>query len=102
MLESYESKRGDKICVDGESVKGYLGTLKTLLLPPSRNVPMGMKPLAEKEVGLVFKWLEVLNLAFEELPECGLRNELLQNQSYHDLGDCPALLQLVNVRMILY
>jgi len=39
--------------------KEILGTLENLLLPPLSDVPTEMKPLAGKEVDIVFKWLEV-------------------------------------------
>lgn len=39
--------------------KEILGTLENLLLPPLSDVPTDMKPLAQKEVEIVFKWLEV-------------------------------------------
>lgn len=39
--------------------KEILSTLENILLPPLSDVPTDMNPLAQKEVEIVFKWLEV-------------------------------------------
>ena len=39
--------------------KELLGTIDALLLPPLSAEPTEMKPLSEKEVDIVFKWLKV-------------------------------------------
>lgn len=68
--------------------KEILGTLENILLPPLSDVPTDMKPLAQKEVEIVFKWLEFLrNYLYAE--GNGLSNELLQNQKYRDLMTVP-------------
>ncbi|KAF8756018.1 Munc13 (mammalian uncoordinated) homology domain [Rhizoctonia solani] len=84
--------------------KEILGTLENLLLPPLSDVPTDMKPLAQKEVEIVFKWLKVCGtlsfgrhvtdtrVVLAKLPLRGwngLSNELLQNKKYRDLMTVP-------------
>ncbi|KAF8603980.1 hypothetical protein BDV93DRAFT_522773 [Ceratobasidium sp. AG-I] len=68
--------------------KEILSTLENLLLPPLSDVPTDMKPLAQKEVEIVFKWLEFLR-NYLNAGGGGLPNELLQNQRYRDLMTVP-------------
>lgn len=68
--------------------KEILGTLENLLLPPLSDVPTDMKPLADKEVEIVFKWLDFLkNYLYAD--GNGLSNELLQNQKFRNLKTIP-------------
>ncbi|QRW12124.1 hypothetical protein RhiLY_11123 [Ceratobasidium sp. AG-Ba] len=68
--------------------KEILGTLENLLLPPLSDVPTEMKPLADKEVEIVFKWLDFLkNYLYAD--GNGLSNELLQNQKFRNLKTIP-------------
>ncbi|KAG9125216.1 hypothetical protein FRC07_008537 [Ceratobasidium sp. 392] len=68
--------------------KEILGTLENLLLPPLSDVPTDMKPLADKEVEIVFKWLDFLkNYLYAD--GNGLSNELLQNQKFRTLKTVP-------------
>ncbi|CCO33126.1 putative protein C11E3,02c [Rhizoctonia solani AG-1 IB] len=68
--------------------KEILGTLENLLLPPLSDVPTDMKPLAQKEVEIVFKWLKFLqNYLYAD--GNGLSNELLQNKKHRDLMTVP-------------
>ncbi|KAG8698043.1 hypothetical protein FRC09_003836 [Ceratobasidium sp. 395] len=68
--------------------KEILGTLENLLLPPLSDVPTDMKPLTDKEVEIVFKWLDFLrNYLYAE--GNGLSNELLQNQKFRSLKTVP-------------
>lgn len=39
--------------------KEMLATIEDLLVPPLANAPSDMKPLTDKEVDIVFKWLKV-------------------------------------------
>lgn len=51
--------------------KELLGVIDALLLPPLSAEPTEMKPLSEKEIDIVFKWLKVippsLSVLFENL-----------------------------------
>ncbi|KAG9089787.1 hypothetical protein FS749_001057 [Ceratobasidium sp. UAMH 11750] len=68
--------------------KEILGTLENLLLPPLSDVPTDMKPLTDKEVEIVFKWLDFLkNYLYADGD--GLSNELLQNQKFRTLKTVP-------------
>ena len=40
--------------------KQILMTIEGLLIPPLSELPSDMKPLSDKEVDIVFKWLKVL------------------------------------------
>lgn len=81
--------------------KEVLNVVEGLLIPPLSDVSSDMKPLTDKEVDIVFKWLKVRSRIF---PRCSvltkiykfLRNyfyaegegvpvETLQNQKYRDV-----------------
>lgn len=82
--------------------KEILLVIEGLLIPPLSDLPTEMKPLSDKEVDIVFKWLKVVPLLFN--PDAYLTNdlqflrdyfyaggegpvplELLQNQKYRDI-----------------
>lgn len=44
--------------------KEMLATIEDLLVPPLANAPSDMKPLTDKEVDIVFKWLRVSLIGF--------------------------------------
>lgn len=54
--------------------KDILSTIEALLVPPMSERPTEMKQLSEKEVDIVFKWLEVrsssLPTLFSHLTRC--------------------------------
>ncbi|KAG9095248.1 hypothetical protein FRC06_009982 [Ceratobasidium sp. 370] len=68
--------------------KEILGTLENLLLPPMSDMPTDMKPLTEKEVEIVFKWLDFLKNYLYAGGD-GLSNELLQNHKFRALKTVP-------------
>jgi len=63
--------------------KEILTTIEGLLIPPLSEAPSDMKPLTDKEVDIVFKWLKFLRDYFYAGGE-GLPLENLQNQKYRD------------------
>ncbi|KAG8934303.1 hypothetical protein FRC01_003816 [Tulasnella sp. 417] len=65
--------------------KEMLATIEDLLVPPLANAPSDMKPLTEKEVDIVFKWLRFLNNYMYADGASPLTQEQLQNQKYRDL-----------------
>ncbi|KAG8902226.1 hypothetical protein FRC00_000142 [Tulasnella sp. 408] len=65
--------------------KEMLATIEDLLVPPLANVPSDMKPLTDKEVDIVFKWLKFLNNYMYAEGASPLSQEQLQNQKYRDL-----------------
>ncbi|KAH9988881.1 hypothetical protein BJV77DRAFT_1019644 [Russula vinacea] len=64
--------------------KEILTTIEGLLIPPLSETPSDMKPLTDKEVDIVFKWLKFLRDFFYAGGE-GLPLENLQNQKYRDI-----------------
>jgi len=64
--------------------KEILTTIEGLLIPPLSETPSDMKPLTDKEVDIVFKWLKFLRDFFYAGGE-GLPLETLQNQKYRDI-----------------
>lgn len=48
--------------------KGILITIEGLLIPPLSENPSEMKPLSDKEVDIVFKWLKVVNRQYSHSP----------------------------------
>ncbi|KZO97576.1 hypothetical protein CALVIDRAFT_479858 [Calocera viscosa TUFC12733] len=64
--------------------KEILTVIEGLLIPPMSDTPSDMKPLSDKEVDIVFKWLKFLNNYFYADGD-GLPLELLQNQRYRDI-----------------
>lgn len=64
--------------------KEILTIIEGLLIPPLSDVPSDMKPLSDKEVDIVFKWLKFLRDFFFIGGE-GIPLETLQNQKYRDV-----------------
>jgi len=64
--------------------KEILAVIEGLLIPPLSDVPSDMKPLYDKEVDIVFKWLKFLRDYFYAEGE-GIPLETLQNQKYRDV-----------------
>ena len=64
--------------------KEILAVVEGLLVPPLSDVPSDMKPLRDKEVDIVFKWLKFLRDYFYVDGE-GIPLETLQNQRYRDV-----------------
>ncbi|KAF8269635.1 hypothetical protein EI94DRAFT_1771193 [Lactarius quietus] len=71
--------------------KDILATIEGLLIPPLSESPSEMKPLTDKEVDIVFKWLKVdrfvsvLTRLFYAGGEGPVPLENLQNQKYRDV-----------------
>jgi len=65
--------------------KEILSTVESLLVPPLSETPSNMKPLTEKEVDIVFKWLKFLKDYTYAGGESPLSLEQLQNQKYRDI-----------------
>ena len=64
--------------------KEILATIEGLLIPPLNESQSEMKPLSDKEVDIVFKWLKFLRDFFYAEGE-GIPLETLQNQKYRDV-----------------
>lgn len=64
--------------------KEILTVIEGLLIPPLSKLPSDMKPLSDKEVDIVFKWLKFLRDYFHIDGE-GISLEGLQNQKYRDV-----------------
>ena len=64
--------------------KEILVVIELLLVPPLSDAPSDMKPLSDKEVDIVFKWLKFLRDFFYAENE-GIPLETLQNQKYRDV-----------------
>jgi hypothetical protein len=64
--------------------KEILAVIELLLVPPLSDAPSDMKPLSDKEVDIVFKWLKFLRDFFYVGGE-GIPLESLQNQKYRDV-----------------
>ncbi|KAJ3869366.1 hypothetical protein EV359DRAFT_69973 [Lentinula novae-zelandiae] len=65
--------------------KEILTVLEGLLVPPLSEVSSDMKPLSDKEVDIVFKWLKFLRDYFYAGGEGPVPLEVLQNQKYRDV-----------------
>jgi len=65
--------------------KEILAVLEGLLIPPLSDMTSDMKPLSDKEVDIVFKWLKFLRDYFFAGGEGPVPLELLQNQKYRDV-----------------
>lgn len=65
--------------------KEILTILEGLLIPPLSDTTSDMKPLSDKEVDIVFKWLKFLRDYFHAGGEGPVPLELLQNQKYRDV-----------------
>ncbi|KAG1807094.1 uncharacterized protein BJ212DRAFT_1449371 [Suillus subaureus] len=64
--------------------KEILVVIEGLLIPPLSKLSSDMKPLSDKEVDIVFKWLKFLRDYFYAEGE-GIPLEKLQNQKYRDV-----------------
>ncbi|PCH43120.1 hypothetical protein WOLCODRAFT_25738 [Wolfiporia cocos MD-104 SS10] len=65
--------------------KEILNVIEGLLIPPLSDIPSEMKPLTDKEVDIVFKWLKFLRDYFYAGGEGPVPLESLQNQKYRDV-----------------
>ena len=65
--------------------KEILATIEGLLIPPLNESQSEMKPLSDKEVDIVFKWLKFLRDYFYAGGEGPVALEVLQNQKYRDV-----------------
>ncbi|KAJ6524576.1 hypothetical protein B0H19DRAFT_972064 [Mycena capillaripes] len=65
--------------------KEILSIVEGLLVPPLSDVSSDMKPLSDKEVDVVFKWLKFLRDYFYAGGEGPVPLEVLQNQKYRDV-----------------
>ncbi|KZT23013.1 hypothetical protein NEOLEDRAFT_1243488 [Neolentinus lepideus HHB14362 ss-1] len=65
--------------------KEILNVIEGMLIPPLSDVPSDMKPLSDKEVDVVFKWLKFLRDYFYAGGEGPVPLESLQNQKYRDI-----------------
>ncbi|KAF9021669.1 hypothetical protein BDZ89DRAFT_1071208 [Hymenopellis radicata] len=65
--------------------KEILAVIEGLLIPPLSDVASDMKPLSDKEVDIVFKWLKFLRDYFYANGEGPVPLEVLQNQKYRDV-----------------
>ncbi|KAI0632969.1 hypothetical protein C8Q77DRAFT_858545 [Trametes polyzona] len=65
--------------------KEILNVIEGLLIPPLSDVQSDMKPLSDKEVDIVFKWLKFLRDYFYAGGEGPISLEALQNQKYRDV-----------------
>jgi len=65
--------------------KEILVVIEGLLIPPLSEVSSDMKPLSDKEVDIVFKWLKFLQDYFYANGEGPVPMEVLRNQKYRDV-----------------
>ncbi|KAG6896520.1 hypothetical protein C0992_007709 [Termitomyces sp. T32_za158] len=65
--------------------KEILTVLEELLIPPLSDISSDMKSMSEKEVDIVFKWLEFLKNYFYAGGEGPVPLEILHNQKYRDV-----------------
>ncbi|PPR02282.1 hypothetical protein CVT24_011620 [Panaeolus cyanescens] len=65
--------------------KEILTIIEGLLIPPLSHIPSDMKPLMDKEVDIVFRWLKFLKDYFYANGEGPVPLESLQNQKYRDV-----------------
>ncbi|KAJ6630181.1 hypothetical protein B0H10DRAFT_1775171 [Mycena sp. CBHHK59/15] len=65
--------------------KEILVIIEGLLIPPLSDIGSDMKPLSDKEVDIVFKWLKFLRDYFYAGGEGPVPLEVLQNQKYRDV-----------------
>ncbi|KAI0744612.1 hypothetical protein C8Q76DRAFT_780253 [Earliella scabrosa] len=65
--------------------KEILNVIEGLLIPPLSDVQSDMKPLSDKEVDIVFKWLKFLRDYFHAGGEGPISLEALQNQRYREI-----------------
>ncbi|KIJ47293.1 hypothetical protein M422DRAFT_249139 [Sphaerobolus stellatus SS14] len=86
-LQVFNSSLGDKAkeMVMTRIWKVILAVIEGLLVPPLADTPSDMKPLSDKEVDIVFKWLKFLRDYFYANGEGPVPLETLQNQKYRDI-----------------
>ncbi|KAF8578886.1 hypothetical protein K439DRAFT_1360906 [Ramaria rubella] len=86
-LQVLNSSLGDKTkeMVMTRVWKVILNVIESLLVPPLADTPSDMKPLSDKEVDIVFKWLKFLRDYFYANGEGPVPLETLQNQKYRDV-----------------
>ncbi|KAH8831052.1 hypothetical protein DL96DRAFT_806757 [Flagelloscypha sp. PMI_526] len=65
--------------------KEILMTIEGLLIPLLADMESNMKPLSDKEVDIVFKWLKFLRDYFYAGGEGPVPIEMIQNQKYRDV-----------------
>jgi hypothetical protein len=70
--------------------KEVLMAIETLLVPPLSEKPSNQKPLGEKELEVVYKWLSLLFEFFNARDEngevLGVPAEVLKSPKYHELA----------------
>ncbi|KAM6493277.1 hypothetical protein JOM56_011411 [Amanita muscaria] len=74
-----------KVMVMSRAWKEMLGIIEGLLIPPLSDSSSEMKPLSEKEVDIVFRWLKFLRDYFYANGEGPVPLESIQNQRYRDV-----------------
>jgi len=86
-LQVFNSSLGDKAkeMVMTRVWKVVLNVIEELLVPPLTDIPSDMKPLSDKEVDIVFKWLKFLRDYFYANGEGPVPLETLQNQKYREI-----------------
>ncbi|KAJ7887938.1 hypothetical protein B0H13DRAFT_2198405, partial [Mycena leptocephala] len=65
--------------------KEIIFVIEGLLIPPLSDISTDMKPLSDKEVDIVFKWLKFLRDYFHNNEDIPISLEVLQNQKYRDV-----------------
>lgn len=69
--------------------KEVLMTIESLVVPPLSEKPSSQKPLTQRELDIVFKWLQLLfdffNARDEDGEVLGVPAEILKSPKYHDL-----------------
>lgn len=79
--------------------KDILSTIEALIVPPLSDTPTEMKPLSDKEVDIVFKWLGVsgtLTISDSALISCNLFQFLVN--FFHAGGEGVPLEDLRNAK----
>ena len=70
--------------------KEVLMAIESLLVPPLSDKPSSKKPLTEKELDVVYKWLQLLfdffNARDEDGEVLGVPAEVLRSPKYHELA----------------
>ena len=70
--------------------KEVLMAIESLLVPPLSDKPSNQRPLTEKELEVVYKWLELLfeffNAKDEDGEVLGVPAEVLKSPKYHELA----------------
>lgn len=86
-LQILNNSLGDKPkeVVMGRVWKVVLSVVENLLVPPLADTPSDLKPLSDKEVDIVFKWLKFLRDYFHANGEGPIPLETLQNAKYREI-----------------